>query len=53
MRNAGRKVFEDATVQCAFCGRYLIRKMPHVCGKQFRKRHIEWIELKQLKQQSK
>lgn len=46
-RNRGRLIFETATVQCCFCGRFFIHETPHLCGKNFRKHKIKWLKLKQ------
>ena len=53
---SGEKVSDEAikfkstpvsrvTVQCEFCGRKFIRKMPHRCNGGYRKRHQKWINL--------
>jgi hypothetical protein len=42
------EIFENATVQCDLCGRFFIRKMAHLCNKQYIKHHIKWTELKQI-----
>jgi hypothetical protein len=48
MKNKGKEIFEQATVQCQICGRYFIRRLPHLCGSNYRKHHIKWIEIKRV-----
>lgn len=39
------QIFKKAKFQCCFCGRMFEQKMSHLCGKQFRKHKIKWIEV--------
>lgn len=35
----------DRTVRCAYCGREFIEPIPHRCSKNYRKRHLKWINI--------
>jgi hypothetical protein len=43
--NKGKDIFDKATVQCMRCGRYFVKKMPHLCNKQYRKHNQKWFDL--------
>ena len=35
----------DRTVKCVYCGREFVEPIPHRCNKNYRKRHLKWINL--------
>lgn len=35
----------DRTVRCVYCGREFIEPIPHKCNKNYRKKHLKWINL--------
>ena len=35
----------DKTVRCVYCGREIIKPIPHICNKNYRKRNLKWINL--------
>jgi hypothetical protein len=43
--NKGREIFQEATVQCLFCGRFFIKPLPHKCKTGFIKHHFKWLKI--------
>lgn len=39
------EIFQEAKVQCQYCGRFFIKKVHHNCNTGFRKHKHKWIEL--------
>jgi hypothetical protein len=44
-KNNGREIFEQATIQCGYCGRYFARPLNHKCNTGYRKHHHKWLKL--------
>ena len=43
----------NRTVKCSFCGREFIEPIPHRCNKNYRKRHLKWINLMEMEEERK
>lgn len=43
----------DRTVRCVYCGREFIEPIPHRCSKNYRKRHLKWINLMEVEEKRK
>ena len=43
----------NRTVKCSFCGREFIEPIPHRCNKNYRKKHLKWINLMEMEEKRK